>query len=491
MIRSPSNHALWSACRGGFVDELHDHTGPSGYESFLWLTHRLQRDALFREAARSGLKGWLAPPIAFLSDLPRLFDIRERPISLLRRRTVIGHLAATRGREQGIAAESSFDRLGIGHTADQLIGELLPEGVTPARLEQALERLDRDDFAKRRNAWITAAYRDYLTTLERENRYDPRAIHAVVAQRIEQGALPRALNGAEKLHIYGLWTRRTRYRLIDALANQEDVEVVLYLLAEDEPGEWDELAARGETVETRDHPDPANPAPPAPPAVVPTPDSRREFEWVAQQVKRLVLQHGVEPRDVAVIARSGREDTLRAHEILRGAGIPTTARIRSTLAEVPAVKAVLQLLRAVAAGWKYRPLRHVLESAYFDIDVDLRSIDFLAREKRIEGLEHWNEELERLRLRTEQDESRELERAGVFTDRLVRDREALADLAAAVEDLAQPRAPSEWIARTRTVFDPGLFEFRKRLCHPDGDRWEIVRLDQQAVEALVLMLPSC
>ncbi len=494
LIRSPFTPALWSACRDRFLDQLGRHTGPAGYESFLWLTHRLQRDALFRDAARRGLKGWLAPPIAFLSDLPRLFDVRQRPVSLLRRRATVGRLAAAHGQRFGIAAWFSFDRLGIGHTADQLVGELLPEGVTPDDLAGALARLDGDSFSRRRNEWIVAVYRDYLRELSRDNVYDPRAIHAIVAERIENGDLPAALNGARALHIYGLWTPRARHRLLGALANQRDVDVAVYVLAEEEAGEWDEYAKGAETAGEAGEAGEAEelrppPAPPAPPAVTPVPDARREFEFIAQQIKHLLGAGKLPPDHIAVIARSGREDTLRAHEILRAAGIPTTARIRSPLAAAPALKAVLQLLRGAATGWTYRALRHVLESAYFDVDLDLRSIDHIAGARRVRGLEAWGAELARLRdSAAKENEVASLRRSGLFADRLTRDCDAFTGFADAVRHLEERRPVAEWIAATARLLDPGLFYFRRRLCDDACGHWETVRLDQQAVLALGAML---
>jgi hypothetical protein len=496
IVRAPSVRPLWETCVERFLDELGDAKGPGGYPSYLWLTHRVQRDALYEAAARRGTPGWLGPPVAFFSDLPRLFGIeRRRPIGLLRRRGLVARLAADLegGLRPGGAPRVVGERRGIAAALDGLFGELLPEGVSPETLRGALADLPGDDFARRRNEWVVSAYEAYLRELEARDRYDPRQIHAIVAERIAEGRLPDALNGARRLHIYGLHTLRTRRRLIEALRDQEEVEVVLYLLREDEPGEWDELcSSAGVHVEDLD----GDRAPA--PAVKPAPDGRRELEFVASRVKALVASGEAEPHEIAVVARTGREDARRAHEILSAAGVPNTARVRTALAEVPALKAILSLFRGAARGWTYRPLRDVLASHYFELDIDLRSIDFIAGDRRVEGLERWAGQLRRLRRDVEAREAEEEgwknRRAGLFLDRIERDIESFDEFRRAVEPLERARPLVEWIELTRALLDPGWFGFRRNLCEPPRARrdadlgWEVVRLDQRGVERLNDML---
>ena len=254
-VRSPSNAALWGTFTERFLSELGDCTGPAGYPAYAWLTHRAQRDALYREAAGRGLQGWLAPPVAFFSDFPRLFDLRLKPLTLLRRRLAIGGLAEKHGREQGFETDVRRDRRGIEHALDRFIGELLPEGIKAGRLRRALGAIGEDDFARRRNAWVAAVYEDYLDYLTSEVHFDPRAIHGFVSSRIADGHLPDALGDATRLHIYGLTTLRTRRRLVAALAKQEEVDVLLYLPEEEEQGAPHGSVGRGVDVPVRRLPD--------------------------------------------------------------------------------------------------------------------------------------------------------------------------------------------------------------------------------------------
>ena len=88
-----------------------------------------------------------------------------------------------------------------------------------------LEPLARDEFTRRRNDWVADTYEEFLGELDERQLYDPRSIHAMVARRIEEGGLSAALGGAERLHVLGVTSLRTRQRLFRALADQDEVEV--------------------------------------------------------------------------------------------------------------------------------------------------------------------------------------------------------------------------------------------------------------------------
>lgn len=445
-VRSSSNQALWTAFLDAFLAENAGVTGPGGFPSFAWLTHRIQRDALYREAATHGVPAWLGPPVAFFSDLPRIFDIRERPVSLWRRQQALDEIARRRANEMGAAA--AFDRPGVGRAHDHLLGELLPEAVTPDELAAALATLPGDAFSTHRSHWIVSVYRDYLAWLTAESRFDARAIHARVADRVQSGGLTAALGGSRRLHIYGLTTLRTRRRLLSALRAQGDVEVVLYVQASPESDEW--AVATDMIAELPGGEEHA-------PVVQPAPDERRELDWTALEIKKALLEDRVSPDRIAVIARSGREDARAAHEVLSTAGIPTTTRLRSSFAEVPALKAVLLLFRAAAHDWPYRQLRQVLASPYFDIHADLRHLERIAAERRITTLDAWSEALAN---------------------------DDFTTFAEQVQGLSAARPLADWITLTRELLDPGWFQFRSRVCRIAPTRMEIVRLDQQAIESL-------
>lgn len=483
-LRASSNARVWRELTDGFLGQPGPTGRPGTHPAFVWLTHRIQRDCLYKNAATRRTPGWLAPPIAFLSELPELFGIDAPSIGLLRRRAIIARLARERGGECGFGGALP-ERAGVVQALDTLFGELLPEGVTAERLEESLEGVGADEFARRRNDWVVAVYRGYLDALDGAGAYDPRQVHALVAERITAGGLPEALGGAEQLHIYGLTSLRTRRKLIEALAAQDDVEASVYLPAADERGpDEDEFAGFAPRQLEGEAPGEV--------AVQPAPDARRELDWVACEIKRVLLARQAEPDGVAVVVRTGREDARPAYDALRAAGIPATARIRTALAEVPALKAILHLFRGAAAGWRYRPLRTVLESAYFEIGVDLRPIDYIAAEHRVDLLDGWAFELCRLQeLAVRQEDEKEasgrrgsLGRVGIWSRTMDKACQTFDEFRLAVAGLRSNRTLAAWVEATKELLDPGLFGFRERACRFDASDYEIVRLDQRGIDAL-------
>lgn len=482
LIRSDSNSTLWTSCAESFLDSVGDLPGPGGHLDFLLLAHRVQRDALLERAEARGVRGWLGPPVAFFSDLHRMFGIEARPVGILTGRMLVARLAGQTALRTGVRT-AGRDRGPAGtHMLDRVFSELLPEGVTPERLREALGPLARDEFTRRRNDWVAETYQAFLYELEERQLYDPRSIHAMVARRIEAGGLPDAIGGADRLHMFGVTSLRARQRLFRALADQDDVEVRVYLPLEDEPSEWDGLATGGTTIVGEVQ------APAPTPFVQPAPDSVREAAWVARRVKRLLAERHAEPHEVAVIARSGHRDTRLLHTALEQVGVPSTARLRTVLAQIPALKGLLQLLRAEADGWTFERLRQVLASPYFSPGADLRSVDVLAAARRYTGLTAWREALERLAEEIEEEEGWRWRRKGVSRHRLRDDLPRFLEFFEQVAVLTGSRSERDWIELTLETLEGRRFELRSRLCVPVGDRWDIVRLDQRGVEHVVRLL---
>ena len=475
LVRSTSNARLWEACVTAFLDEIGERRGPDGFPAHLWLTHRAQRDLLLDSAGRRDLPGWLAPPFSFFSELPRRFAIELRPMGTLTARLLVGRLAARTARAHGFGDVAGHDVPGRGHMIDRVFSELLPEGVAADELARALAEIQGDEFSRRRDGWLVDTYREYAAAVAGRGQFDPRAIHALVAGRVRAGRLGDALGGATRLHVFGVTSLRGRRRLFEALAAQNAVDVVVWVAGET-TDEWAAVARATETVVSgsgRRSPD-----------VQPAPDAIREARWVARRVKTRIVRDGVPPHRIAVIARSGREDTRRLHDELERAGVPATSRRRSRLDEVPALRALLQLLEAIATEWSWTSLRAVLGSPYFGLEADLRGPDVLASRARPRGLDEWVEGLERLRGELGSEHAWRLRRAGVSAHRLERDIPRLRALARTVGDLGRGRSEAAWIERTRALLRGRPLDLRRHLCTPVGERWDVVRLDQRGVLAL-------
>jgi len=466
---APTTGALWSAFTDALLAAPAGPHGPGEHPRAAWLTHRALRDRLYHDAATRKHPGWLAPPIAFFSELPARFGLRTRPLGLLERHGLLDRLTTEHFRNEAPP--------GLTAAADQFLAELLPEAVPPEQLSAALAKLPADEFARRRNEMLATLYAAYLTGLDSLGRYDPRQVHALIARRIAEGGLPAALDGARELHIYGLTSTQHRGALLCVLAEQNDVQVTVYLLDDEATTrEWleasaDPPAGTGATATEPEAPKGTNDRPAQRLKIQPAPDELREMEFAALEIKRLILEHGIAPDRIAVVARTGRSDLRLAYESLSGAGIPATARLRYVLDEVPALTAIMLLLRGAAMGWNYRTLRHVLESSYFDLPVNLRELDRIAAERRVTGLDQWLEMLEAQR--------------GPHPEGADATLTKLAEHAAR---LADPRPLREWIAITRELLDLGWFGFRERVCRAPRERWEVVCLDQQGILTLESLL---
>ncbi|WP_428277963.1 PD-(D/E)XK nuclease family protein [Candidatus Palauibacter sp.] len=489
VVRAPAAAPLWEACVDRFLaGAASPAEAGTGASAWIWLNHRNLRDLLFEAAHERGLPGWLDPPVTLFGDLTDRFGIRERSVGLLTRRRLVSRHAARLGSRILGREPGRGDGVIRGHMLDRLFGDLLPEGVPPEELERALARLGGDDFARRRNEWAVATYRAYLESLEGRRLLDRRSVNARIAERIEAGGLTTVIGGARQLHVYSIASPRTRRRMLTVLARQREVEVHLYLPEESEPDPFfDGLAARTEVIAGRGDGGDGHGAGPV--TVQPVPDAAREMAWVARQVKEVLTAGTAEPHQVAVVARSGRENTHRAYRALRRAGVPATARIRTPLDEVPALRALLLVLRGAARNWDFRSLRAVLAHPYFDTRVDLRGIDAIAALRRVVGLDAWSENLERLCGLVEE-KAREIRGRGLFADRVEKDIEAFAAVRAVLEPLGEARPEADWIDLTLALVreDRGVFQLRRRVCDPVEERWEVVRSDQRGILLLERLL---
>jgi RecB family exonuclease len=479
IVRSETSAHLWAACLERWLTALGDHPGPEPHGARLWLAHRTQRDAALAAAADAGIRGWFDPPIHFLSELRQLFDIRARPVGLLTGRLLVARIARRHGDASGLPTPAGDRGPARSHMLDGLFGELLAEGVTPGELEAALSELPADDFARGRNRWLAETYRSFRDSLADEDLFDARQIHALVAERIERGDLRAAVREAAALHIYGITSLGRRERLFRALAEQREVDVTIYLIRESETDDWQRLTNDVVELNTGSAP---------PPDVQPVPDALREAAHVAREVKRWIVEEGCPPDDIAVVARSGREDTRRIHRALLDAGVPASARLRTVLSEVPALRALLELFKGEAADWDFRSLRTVGTTPYFGLGLDPRPLDFLAGERRIKGLPSWAKALGDLADALKEDPEarhvRRLRSRGVYADRVAAAAGGVEKLREQTSDLRQARPEAEWIDFTRSLTAGDLLGFRRHVCRVVGERYDVVRLDQRGVRVL-------
>jgi hypothetical protein len=380
------------------------------------------RDELQARAARAGCPGWLGTPVVVFAELPELLAGDQAPLTRAERRALLDGLLTSipLARLGGARAHRGFlDAL------DGLFGDLVAERVAPERLtvpgarDGAWETVRDSDLRT-----LYAAYLEAVAGLQPQDgvaRSDGRDGRTLAAEAVRtrpdevRRRLRRPLGGPDEpvtIAVYGLndlrrgWdhlldalldapfvdevrvylpldhvvgdraaTERAsleaigEHDLIDALLARRPREVVRVPDARSD-GASDVLASlRGALFRTDATSGPHTPTTPV--AAVGAPDLARELEVVARRVKRLIVDKGAAPHTIAVVSRKSRPYGPRAVEVLRRHGVPVTARLRTNLAEVPAVAALLRVFRAAAEGFAWRTLAELAESPYFDLALDV------------------------------------------------------------------------------------------------------------------------
>jgi ATP-dependent helicase/DNAse subunit B len=279
------------------------------------------------------------------------------------REAVLRALAARRGMDAGP---------GFLQALAELVAELETRRVTPARFAAALARVEDADAAALRE--LGSLYGDYRAALERLGRPDAelRAVRALDALRERPalwGATPVLLYGFDDLSPLQLDTVETLGRMAHvtvslayepgrlAFAGRASSYQALAPLA----AEHRELPAREEHYAPdsraalahleRSLFEPGARRVEAGDAVtlLEGGGERAELELVAREVGAL-LAGGLAPEEIALVARPGGVSLELLEEVFRRAGIPVAARRRVPLADTPAGRALLGLLRCVPAA---------------------------------------------------------------------------------------------------------------------------------------------
>jgi len=403
------------------------------------------RDDLLELAAGRGVPGWFDPPLCTFQELPeRLGAGPLRPLGAFERVALLGELVRRGGGE--VLARLRRPEAYLA-ALDRLFGELAAESVTPQALEAAQARgSSRDDFALRRDGEIAAVYREYVATLASKGRRDGRDSLAACAAalRADPAGLAARLGGRREVRLLGLQDLRGGWRaLLAALRDSAAVDQVgIYTSVELELGELGATVERlrertttvagrifrpgGETSTTASASGNASASgagrrlvpggtlqqgdlfsasgipvergadsPATPMRVIVAPDAQREVEEVAARVRALV-DGGVAPHRIAVVAREARPQLGMATAALQRFGLPVTARARTGLGEVPAVRAVLALLDVAAEGWTRHGLVELADQPYLGVELDAGVVNTVGYRERVLGLAAWEEALARL-----------------------------------------------------------------------------------------------
>lgn len=435
------------------------------------------RDDLFELAQSRGVVGWLDPPLCLFHDLSSwLGATTHRPLGDFERAALLEHLL------RSVGGDVFREREGVFLAAvDRLFGELTAEGVSPDEYEAVVvagESL-RESFERNRDLTLARVYRAYVTALAEAGRRDGRDTLVDVAAAVAQSPemLEQRLGGRREIRIVGLADLKGGWRLLlKALVGSSGVDrVVLY---QHTPLQLPDFLAR--VVETMVVAD-SSPVPPsAPVTVIGGRDEDAELETVAVQVRRLVEQ-GVVPHRIAVIARDGRPYLDLAVRALERAGVPASARRRANLLEIPVLRAVLAVLRAAARGWTRHDLVELGSQPYFASDVDSRAVNYLGYRRRITGLGGWRAALEGLlqearnaEAALEDDDRKPRTLPSAWVERALERFEKFAKEAVTVEGM---RPLADWLAWLDDWITQDPWQIKERIGRVPHDHWSVLRLD--------------
>jgi ATP-dependent helicase/nuclease subunit B len=291
----------------------------------------------------------------------------------------------------------------------RLFTEVEPLGYTAADLRERLLGEERGEAVTDRAKDVVELYQRYLARLGELRLVGPLG-QALAAARASEHAPPPG--GATHVMVLGLdcaGGADPAYELAAALARNPDVrEVHLYLVAPDEghAGAWpvhgnvqildrwrrDLEEADASEQEYGARPAPVAELPPRPEALAelardpfaygaPTPadgvsvravrlpDLHLETEWVASEVHRAILDRGIPPERIAVVARDMDRRAPELTRLLDTLRVPAVASREEPLSSAPIVRALLTLVRLAAHDWRAEDVVSAADSPYLDVGV--------------------------------------------------------------------------------------------------------------------------
>lgn len=463
------------------------------------------RDDLFRLAARLGVPGWFDPPLCVLAELPaRLGGGGRQPLTAAERQVLLTRAMRAAGGPVFAHGRRSEDHL---DAVERLVGELCAAGVAPAHFAAALaggggeprDGFERDDFERDRDAGLAAVYAAYHAALDAAGRRDGRdaLVHCARFVAAHPDELAANLGGRREIRLVGLQDLRGGWHaLLGALAASPALDrVVVYSAVELELGALDavvERLAEPESIAARLFA--ANVPARLPREVhgIAAPDASREVEEVARRAREL-CDAGVPPHRIAIVARKARPHLDLAVEALARVGVPATARRRHALAGIPAVRAVLVLLDAAAAGWTRHAMVEVAEQPYLDSGLDVHVVNTIGYRRQVRGLAAWADAVAALRAEVERRECGvEPEPDGwarrvplPTLQRVDAARDALAAFVNRARDLDRERSLGDWLDWLLAVTHEDSWGI-ERLLHrlPAPGRVDVARLDLAGWRAL-------
>lgn len=341
------------------------------------------RDDLHRLAAARGVTGWFDPSICLFNELGAQWggDDGARALSEQERHAILARLLDERGRECFGAATDAWVP-----AVDRFVGELIGEGIAPEAFGAAMHRVAQDAHDRLRADTLGEVYAQWHALLGREGRVDGRDLKVRLAHRItsDPARFAERLGHRREVRVVGLADLRGGWRpLLAALATSGALDRVEVLTSVD-------LAVGGPFVDDEPGTAPASPSPEV--RLLEAPDAAREAELVAVRVRAL-LDGGVRPSSIAVIARQARPAVDAVARALDEVGVPVTARRRTGLLETAPARAVMALLDAAREGWSRHGVIELAEHPLLDTALDARVLNTVGYARSLDSLDGWRDAL--------------------------------------------------------------------------------------------------
>jgi hypothetical protein len=439
------------------------------------------RDDLHHLAAARGVAGWFDAPIALFTELEDRWGPEESRLAMSEpeRHALLARLLEQYGAE--LLPRGSTDAW--VPMVDRFIGELLGEDVTPAVFAERARQAADDSFATRRASALAAVYDAWHETLHRHKRRDGRDARVALARAIREDpqSFAARLGGRREVRIIGLADLRGGWRaLLETLAASPALDriEIITSAALDLPG-----AQLDTRPVTRERPEQLR--------LLEAPDAAREMEHVAVAVRALV-DAGVPPARIAVIAREARPAVDAMADRLQRLGVPVTARRRTALAHTAPARALLAMLGVLREDWGRHAVAELAEQPLLRTGLDAGIINALGYTRALATQADWRAGLADLAERAERRERGEDEgedrRTPLPASARIRATLAAWDaVAPRLVALERERTLEAWCAWAAQTLEDGEWGIAAQLAQPCGDD-HIHHLELRAHERIRALL---
>jgi hypothetical protein len=441
------------------------------------------RDDLIRVASARGVPGWFDAPVCLFNELETRWCGDAEPAALndAEREALLSALLAEHAAHLFGGVQSCEAWV---PAVDRFIGEVVAEGVTAADLARALDSTATDALGRARASALGAVLTAWEATLARLGRVDGRDAKVRLARAIaaDPAQFAQRLGGRREIRLVGLADLRGGWRpLLRALASSPALDRVEVLtsasleiegaLARTEEDATRASSFAGALFTARE------PTGTTAVTLLEAPDVARELEHVAVRVRALV-DSGVLPREIAVIARQARPTVDAVASALGRLGVPVTARRRTALGHTAPGRAITAILRSVAEGWSRHSIAELAEHPLLRTGLDALVVNHVGYASALGTLEGWRDAFAQLLARCEArergDEDAEERRATLPpTDRVHATIAAWTRLAPRLEALTVRRDIGAWCGWVADALEDGEWGISERLAEPcpDADVW--------------------